>query len=646
MVKKLLFVFGLMLLPFFIQAQQMHSQSKKAIKYFNQALNESELGNLIEAELILIKAIKADENFLEAYMLTGDIKAQLGYNAGAIDFYKKGLSKHPNSYPNGYYFLAKIQLEEGLYEDALASFEHFLSFENLRPVLKEDAEFQKSCCLFAIEAVKNPVQFKLTNLGSNINSKTSEYFPTLTVDNSTLLYTRRLVREGNGEQEDFMQAISLNDSLWSPSQFLYQLNTPFNEGAASISADGKTIVFTACEIYGDYGAGRTGYGSCDLFFTRRKGDSWSKPINMGEPINSGNWESQPSLSSDGKSLYFIRAPKKAQGNSDIYRSDLDADGYWQTPVKLNDNINTNKDEQSVFIHPDNQTLYFSSNGHIGMGKTDLFMSKYNESTQDWGVAINLGYPINTYQNENSILVAPDGKLAYFASERQGGFGELDLYSFQLPETAKPEKITYLKGVVYDAQSQELLSAKFELLDLNSGKQLNYSISDPSDGSFLLTINTKRNYVLNVSKPGYLFYSDQFLIHESYNYTKPFKKNIPLEPIALGKSVVLKNIFFETDKADLKTTSAIELNKLIVFLENNADVHIQILGHTDNIGSANYNQSLSTSRAQNVYNYLINHNINAERLSFQGFGQNKPIADNNSEEGRAQNRRTEFIVTKI
>jgi len=645
-VRKISISIFLWLISFILLGQNLPTKSKRAEKYFIEARKEYTLGNSVQAELLLKKTIKIDKNFLAAYFLTATIKEELGYPLAAIEYYKKGLAINPDAAPTGYYYLAKVYLSQGMYTEAQVTFTKCLSFINISPRVRKESEFQLKNCLFALKTIQNPLAFKLKNLGVNINTKESEYFPTLTVDNQFLLFTRRISSQKKYVQEDFFGADKLNDSLWQESFSMVELNTPFNEGAASLSADGKTLVFTACENYGEYGDERKGYGSCDLFFARKIGNHWSKPINMGAPINTSNWESQPSLSANGKSLYFIRAKKKLQGHSDIYRSDLDENGFWKTPVKLNSNINTSKDELSVFIHPDNQTLYFSSKGHIGMGETDIYLSRWKEETQDWGEAINLGYPINTYKDENSILVSPDGNLAYFASDRPEGFGELDLYSFQLPKQLQPEKITYLKGKVFDAQTQEVLSAAFDLIDIETGKQLLNSDSDSSNGSFLLTLQLGKNYLLNVSLPGYLFYSDQFLLQNAFSNQKPFLKNIPLQPIGINQKVILKNIFFKTGQSELQNNSEIELGKLISFLNDNPKVHIEIQGHTDTIGTDEYNLNLSIERAKSVYNFLIEHEIPAERLSYKGLGYLQPVEENDTEEGRAQNRRTEFVVTQI
>jgi outer membrane protein OmpA-like peptidoglycan-associated protein len=645
MIRGFLLVLFSVVLNFFAPAQNWTFTSKKAQAFFKEASHEYALGNLNQAEVLLLKTIKADINLQDAYFLLATIKNEAGLPIESIEYYSKGLAINPNAMPIAHYYLAKVYFSQGNYTGAQESFYEFLSFENISQNLKEDAELQSENCSFALEALKNPLSFKFKNLGITINSANSEYFPTMTVDNQFLLFTRRLNDGNNQEQEDFF-GVFLKDSLTQKSFPITGLNTPYNEGASCISADGKTIIFTACEKFGNYGHDRKGYGSCDLFYSKKVGNHWIKAVNLGSSVNTANWESQPSLSSDGRSLYFVRAPKKSFGNSDILRSDKDENGEWKTPVKLNSNINTNLDEQSVFIHPDSRTLYFSSNGHIGMGGADLYFSKWDNEIEDWGKAINLGCPINTHNDESSIMVAPDGKLAYFATEREDGFGGLDIYSFELPESIQPEKITYLKGVVFDKDTKEFLNAEFELIDLESGKQIIFSNSDSENGSFLLTLNLNRNYLLNVSKQGYLFYSDQFLLKNSFDVQQPFIKNIPLQAIALGKNVVLKNIFFAFNESKLVMESEIELNKLILFLNNNPEIHIEIQGHTDNIGTTAFNLQLSRDRAKAVYEYLIEHQIDANRLKHIGFGFEKPLAGNETERGRAQNRRTEILITHL
>ncbi|HEV7231923.1 MAG TPA: OmpA family protein, partial [Bacteroidia bacterium] len=345
------------------------------------------------------------------------------------------------------------------------------------------------------------------------------------------------------------------------------------------------------------------------------------------------------------SLYFIRGhvmKDHSVQDPDIYVSTLNENGEFGIPVKLNDKINTPGKEQSVFIHPDNMTLYFSSDGHPGMGGLDIYMSK-RQPDGDWGEPVNLGYPINTCADENSILADPRGTLAYFASDRPGGFGKLDLYSFELPANVQPEKITYFKGKVYDAVTKKPLQASFELIDLGTQKSLYTSLSERS-GEFFLTLTANKNYALNVTKPGYLFYSDNFAMKESLDKSKPFEMDVPLQPIDTGKSIVLKNVFFATAKFDLEPESKAELNKLVSFMNLNKTLKIELSGHTDDVGDKKKNITLSLNRAKSVYEYLIANGIAKERMTYKGYGDGKPVVPNDSPEHRQMNRRTEFRIT--
>jgi outer membrane protein OmpA-like peptidoglycan-associated protein len=289
------------------------------------------------------------------------------------------------------------------------------------------------------------------------------------------------------------------------------------------------------------------------------------------------------------------------------------------------------------------TLYFASDGHPGMGGIDIYMSKRQPDGQ-WGPAINLGYPINTHSDENSLLVDPEGKLAFFASNREGGIGELDLYYFEMPPESKPQAITYVKGKVYDSKTKAPLSADFELVDLETQQQAVKSFSN-SEGKFLVTLTANKNYLVNVSKKGYLFYSDNFSLKDVVtDYNKPYTLDIPLQPIDTGMVVELKNVFFDVNLFNLKPESKAELDKLVAFLNNNAKLKIELGGHTDNSGDKKFNQTLSHNRAKAVYEYLIqNGKISPARLSFKGYGDSRPKVPNTSVENKAKNRRTEFKV---
>jgi outer membrane protein OmpA-like peptidoglycan-associated protein/tetratricopeptide (TPR) repeat protein len=627
------------------QTKELQSKNKKALKHFEAGKALYEGRNDEKAIVELKKAIAVDPEFIDPYIMLGDI-AQFSQDfKSAAAYFKKAIEINPKYSSTLYYALGTSLMALGEYEDGLTNFKILLQFGRLHPDVEKKAKKNIKNCEFAITAIKNPVPFNPTNLGALVNSDEHEYFPAITADEQMLLFTRNRRNENDPQkssQEDFYISIKEN-GVWQKSFNMGPpINTPMNEGAPTLSADGQTLIFTACEAFGDYGAGRKGYGSCDIFFSRKSGNNWSKPQNIGAPINTSKWESQPSFSSDGRSLYFVSSRPGGMGDSDIWMSKLNEDGSWTQPENLGINVNTPDKEESVFIHPDNQTLYFSSNGHPGMGGLDLYMSKRNPDGT-WGPAINLGYPINTNGDENSLLVGASGVMAYFASDREGGYGGLDIYSFELPQEFRPQLVSYMKGKVYDKETKKPLEARFELVDLETGVLVVESFSNPGNGEFIVSLPTNKNYALNAFKNGYLFYSENFSLKESGTAVKPTNKDVPLQPIKEGETVVLKNVFFETASAELKDESKIELDKLVVFLKRNSSIKIEIGGHTDNVGDKKSNVILSNNRCKSVVDYLLSMKIDSNRLSYKGYGDTVPVADNNTAEGRALNRRTEFKI---
>ena len=644
MTLKLYISTAFLILTLVLSGQTLNTNSRKAKKHYEEASADLTYGRYYEANVKLQKAIDADANFLEAYLLLGDLNTDLDQKITAIGYYKKAIEINPDFYPQVHFFTAELLIQSGEYQEAKKFYTSFLTYAKIDDYSKNSAQRNILNCDFALTALQNPVDFTPINLGQNINSQFSEYFPTMTVDGKLILYTRRLGKKDQHQQEDFYVSIRGKNKKWVSAQNMKEpINTPFNEGAATISADGKTIIFTACEKNGFYGSNRKGYGSCDLFFTRHTGKNWTQAINLGPPINTSNWESQPSLSSDGETLYFVRGVRRGNHReSDIYMSSLDKEGYWSTPIKLPPTINTQQAEESVLIHPNNRTIYFSSRGKVGMGGLDIFMS-IKDSNNQWCEAVNIGYPINTHKDENSLLVSPNGEIGYFASDREGGFGGLDLYAFEMPEEIKADPVTFFKGIVYDSITGKLLAADIEIIDMETTQTISQTRSNGANGQFFLTLVPEKDYMINASKDGYLFYSDAFLMTKGQQQTKPFIKNIPLLPIQVGNSIVLKNIFFELDKSILKDESYSELNKLKQFLKKNSTLSIEIAGHTDKQGTYEYNQKLSEDRAQAVYDYLILKGINKDRLQYKGYSYDKPLDSNDTETGRAKNRRTEFII---
>lgn len=628
-----------------LYSQEMHysTQNKKAIKFYEEASKYYDTRQNASAVEFLKKAIKEDSLFIEAQGMLGYLYEDMGYDSAAIIQYSIVIRINPHFHPAIFFDLGRLQLDHALYAAASENFQHFLDIPGGDRNKHEDAENMLADCQFSLEAIKHPVQFNPVNMGPTVNTAMSEYFPSVTVDGSMLIFTHRLPRnkglEGEDNYNEDLYVSYKAEGEWTKAMNMgSQVNTEYNDGAPTISADGNMLIFVSDKP--------GGYGSQDLYYTFRIGSGWGVPRNIGPPINTRNWETQPCLSSDGRSLYFIRGIIAAHvvENMHIYESTLSDSGYWSVPVKLSDTINTKGKEECPFIAPDNQTLYFCSDGHPGFGGTDIFMSR-RLPNGSWGIPVNLGSPINTAKNETGISIDPNGTLAYFSSDRNGGYGGMDIYSFVLPDSMRPQQVTYLKGKVYDANTNQPLIAYFTLIDLATGKIISQSTSMPVDGTFLVCLPVNKNYALNVSRKGYLFYSDNFSLKDvKATYEHPFLKNVPLQPIDTGASIVLNNIFFPTNRYDLKPESEVELAKLISFLKNNPTVKIQLSGHTDNQGNPQSNQILSENRAKAVYNYLVDHAIDASRLTYKGYGQTKPIATNDTPEGRQLNRRTEMKIT--
>lgn len=651
------FVFLLLFVSLILTAQkplppgEYTSKNKKAIKYYQEGEKYFQMRKDAEAEKELEKAFKEDPLFIEAHMAYAQLQAGKNNLSLAETHYKKAIDINPKFYSRVFFDYGMVLFLQAKYAEAQTNLQTYLKFERISPATRDEAEFYLKCATFASEGVKHPKPFKPVNAGNGINSENDEYFPAISADGAQFMFTRALpVKERPGYFNEDFYISYLKNKQWQPAIPIANINSPGNEGAPTLSADGNIMFFASCsDEFGDYGAqDRKGYGSCDIFYSQKVNGKWTRPRNGGSNINTANWETQPSFSSDGKTLYFIRGIM-SRGNireQDIYMSTIGDDGKFSIPVKLPDHVNTPFKEESVFIHPDNQTLYFSSEGHVGFGGLDIYMSK-RQPDGSWGPAVNLGYPINSVKDENSLLVGPDGTIAYFASNREGGLGGLDIYQFEMPADIRPEKITYTKGKIYNAKTNEPLEANFELIDLETSEPVTQSYSDAA-GQFFVTLTANKNYMVNVNRPGFLFYSDNFSLKGTVaDFNKPFVLEIPLQPIDTGSTVELKNIFFDVNKWELKPESKAELDKLISFLVKNPNLKIELGGHTDNTGDKKFNQTLSSNRAKAVYDYVItNGKINGARLSYKGYAETKPKVPNDTPENKAKNRRTEFKITAL
>ena len=629
--KKIIFIlFALLSLQSSFAQNKYYSHKKKAIKKFERALHNYNLQYYAKAKQDLNDALKIDKNFLDVHILLAEINDEEGNKEEAIKSFEKALAINEKYHPLVYLRKADLELQTGKYEAAINDYKYFLGFKKESKKYTDYINTRIGHCKFAIEEIKHKVPFEPINLGPNINSPNSEYWPSLTADNQTITFT--VSDRKKHTPEDLYYSKKLKNK-WLPAKNIgHTINTPKSEGAQSVSADGRTMVFTAC-LRPD------GYGSCDIYISHKIGTNWTKPKNIGRPINSKYKETQPSLSSNGQTIYFVSTRPGGKGKFDIWQSHLKKNGQWSVPENLGDSINTKEDELAPFIHYDNKTLYFSSNGHVGMGGSDLFMCRKKENGQ-WSSPKNLGYPINTYFNEESLIVTTDGTQALFSSDMDGGYGQKDIYRFSLYKDIRPNRTIFIKGKVYHAITKKPLKAAVEISSLLDSELFSTS-SDPVNGSFLLCLPPNKTYALNIDKKGFLPYSDHFELADSSIHI-----TIYLRPLEVNKVFILKNIFFDTDKYNLKPESYAELNRLVSFMNKNKNLKIEIQGHTDNTGTKAHNQTLSANRAQSVYKHLITRNIQKERLKFKGYAATKPIADNATQSGRAKNRRTAFkIISK-
>lgn len=635
---RILFVALLLLWFGRVQAQFHYDPDKvpkKAGALYSKALGLAQNDDFKGGIAVLEKAVQVDPQFEDAYLSIAGMYGELKNYQAAIDNYEKARSID-STYFMDYNLPYSINLAgKGAFDQALAAVNVFLTTPNLNETSKKAGAYRQACYRFALDyAASHPAtgySFRPQNLGDSINSEVSEYYPTVTIDGNKLIYTRRV----NNFNEDFYESDKEN-GVWRKSISLPgDINTNQNEGAQNISQDGQWLIFTGCNF-------PDGHGSCDLYISYLTADGWSTPENLGDSINTEFWESAPSLSPDKRDLYFASRQPDGYGGSDIYVSHRLLNGRWSSPVNLGPVINTAGDEGTPFIHADNQSLYFTSNGHPGYGGDDLFISRKGPDGS-WGKPENLGYPINTIENEGSLVITADGKTAYYASDRADSKGGLDLYSFDMREDIRPAQTLWVKGKVFDRKTQRGLPSSVVLTDLATGRVVSDLQTDET-GNYLITLPKGKDYAFNVNRRGYLFYSENFPLSQEQGDTA-FHIDIPLQPIEANAAIVLKNIFFETNQYTIKPESGAELNEVVQLMKDNPTLQIQINGHTDNVGKSAENKTLSENRAKAVTNYLIAKGIAPARLSSRGYGDTQPVADNATPEGRAKNRRTELFVVR-
>lgn len=633
---KYLLAATLAFVSFSLSAQPYDSDkvNKRAIDAYERAMLKVRDGELLQAVPFFKKATELDARYADAWLSLAGVYGELKDYAKSIEYYDKARAIDP-LYFSFYNLSYSINLAGlGKFDEALKSINEFLSLPNLSERSRKSGEYRKKAFEFALQyAQKHPAGnyvFSPKNLGENVNSPSAEYYPSITINDSLLVFTRR----GQGYREDFFQATILPDRTYDRAKPIGGvINDEPSKGAINISQDGEWLLFAGYNFAG-------GYGDFDLYISYYTPTGWSEPENLGRNINSEYWESAPSLSSDKKALYFASTRPGGFGDSDIYVSYRQPNGRWGPAQNMGSNINTAGKEQAPFIHADNATLYFTSNGLQGYGENDLFLSRKGPNNE-WSIPENLGYPINTIENEGSLFVSADGKTAIYSSDRQDTKGALDLYSFELRPNVRPAKTLYVQGKVYDVKTGKGLPSGIELVD-NSNQQTVSTIVTDETGNYFITLPVGKDYTFTVNRKGYLFYSDLYPLSNN-PADSTYRKDIPLQPVELNASVVLKNILFETNSAQLQPISLIEINKLLQLMNENPTLKVQINGYTDNVGKPADNLKLSEARAKSVVDYLVSKGIDGKRLSHKGFGETRPIADNATEAGRAQNRRTECVI---
>lgn len=629
--------------------QSMKKLLKQGSKHYKRGEINLALEYYLEAEKLEPGNVELNLHIGRAYLLSD-------YKYHALPYLSKVYKLNPSLDPDIQYYLGIACQHNYLFEEAI---QHYKTYGEQRRLNRMPVDQKIKECQHADSLILNPVAVDIENLGALMNSPAHDYAPIITPDESVLVFTSR--REGstggkrtkdNEFYEDIYISYRKNGDWTAPRQISKNINFEYHDAAAAISADGRELY-----MYMEEGGG-------DLYRSVFDGREWGKPQSLGAPINTEYWETSVSMSPDGKKLYFSSDRPGGFGGLDIYVSERQSNGNWGEPRNLGPDINTFKDEDSPYIHPDGQTLYFSSSGHPGLGGFDVFKSEW--SGQEWEQPENMGYPINTPDDNFHFIMSGDRAHAYYTSIQEGGVGKADIYRISfldvtlkpILETARKEReaakarlavkkdsleaAAHYSGKAIDAESGQPLEANIVVSHLLTGELVAETRSLP-DGSFSILIPEAGNYGLSAEVKGYMIISRKLKI-SSQTKQQQLEAMLRLYPLQVGSTSIMSNIFFDFGKASLQTESITELDKIRDFLNNSPTLKIQVNGHTDNVGNAYYNKILSRKRAQSVVDYLVQNGIDSNRLAIMGFGQERPLVSNDDEEeGRELNRRTEIEV---
>ncbi len=608
--------------------------------------------------------------------------AQLNYRIGrcylasiqktkSIAYFEKALALDPSIARDIKYLLAKgyqLNLE---FDKAIQYYQEYKASCSPEEIATQGPDIEKyiSECNIGNQLVKEPVRVFIDNLGSTINSIYPEYAPLITADESTIFFTSRR-NNTTGEKRDpndlqYYEDIYFSEKSggeWTtPKNPVKPLNGKKHDATVGLAPDGQTLLTYK------------GSNGGDIYQCVLKGDKWDKPVKLPNTINTKYHESSATFSPDGRTLYFVSDREGGFGGSDIWQSKKDKRGKWGDPVNLGATVNTKYDEEGVFMHPNGKTLYFSSRGHKNMGGYDIFKTTIENGL--WSVPENMGYPINSADDDVFFSISASGIHGYYSSIKPDGLGGQDLYIITFLGAEKPvinntednllaslaapvsetvieptveikdNQLTLLKGIITDEITTLPVGAIIEITDNDKNEIIASFESNSKTGKYLVTLPSGKNYGMAVKAEGYLFHSENFNIPPTTSY-REVEKNIQLKKVEVGSVIVLNNIFFDFNKSTLRPDSYAELDRLLKLLTDMPTLKIEISGHTDNIGSASYNKTLSENRAKSVVDWLVSKGIKSDRLTYIGYGFDKPIATNDTEEGRQMNRRTEFkIISK-
>ncbi len=632
-------VYGIWLL--FGLSACLGAQNPKAKKHLDEAFMAFNAAEFPKALSAVNKSLKADPKYADAFSLQASVYEAMRDTAHATESYRNCLRVAPEFQPMYFYYGEYLYRNKRLREAAfvLSQFDSvpmkkgFIVQKHAASTrLKEKAARLRVSVQTAMDDVNIAENLKIKNMGPSINTDKDEYWPGMPFSGDRFVFTRRLGGTGNAVlQEDFFMS-DLRDTTWGKAYPAPgDINTPENEGTLSVKADGSALYYTRCNQPG-------GLGSCDLYVSDLDGRGWKRGNNLGSPVNGPAWDCQPAISGDGHTLIFASSRPGGYGGKDLWVSYL-SQGKWSMPKNMGPAINTRDDDDAPFLHYDGATLYFSSLGHQGFGGSDIFMSRLGTDGQ-WSTPENLGSGLNTPHDEFGLYIESGGKKGYFASDRPGGLGRLDVYQFLVPEKFMPKPVTYVAGILSDIKTGLPLKARVRVVELSSGKVVfTDSVSD-----FFIPLQAGGNYALFATAKGYMPRSLNFQ-PTTTDLGNPFSVRAELTPIDAKQVFVLNNIFFDTDKFDLKPESKEELAIVVDLMKTNAGMVIEISGHTDNQGAADYNLKLSESRAKSVVSYLVAAGVPVARLKFKGYGDSRPAAANDTEEGRAKNRRIELVILK-